>query len=160
MHAEISQCGRYRYLLERDWGPPLLQHETRILVVCMLNSSTADAKKNDATIRWLIGWAKKHDYTALCVVNMAAYRTPSVKEMLAAADPHGPENTSYLARYCQGDVLCAWGANGKKLPKYSQMLDAMTSSGARLLCLTTTKDGSPAHPLRKSHALELIPWSP
>ena len=56
-HAEISKCGKYRYLLERAWGRPLIY--AAILVVCMLNPSIADALIDDATIRWLIGYAKK-----------------------------------------------------------------------------------------------------
>lgn len=155
--AEISKCGRYRYLLERMWGPPLLH--AKILTVCMLNPSTADAEKDDATIRWLIGWAKKHDYDALRVVNLAAFRATSPAVMLAAADPHGRENISYLIAMCDGkQVLCAWGANGPRLPRYREMLRAM--NGAHLRCLATNKDGSPGHPLRKSHSLELAPWRP
>ena len=133
--AEISECGQYRYLLERIWDPPLIRAGAKapMLVVCMLNPSKADAVKDDATILWLVGWAKKHDYIGLRVINLAAYRNKSPKIMLAADDPHGPENTCYLIRHGQGEVLCAWGAVGKKLPKYRQMLEAMTRSGARLM---------------------------
>ncbi len=155
-YAEISECGTYRYLLERCWGPPLLK--SNILIVCMLNPSTADAETDDATIRWLIGWARKHGYDGIRVVNMAAYRATSPRDMLAANDPHGPENTCYLRRYTAGKtVLCAWGANAGRLPRYDDMLTAM--SDAKLCCLATNKDGSPGHPLRRSHQLTLQPWA-
>jgi hypothetical protein len=155
-HAEISRCGRYRYLLERNWGPPLLQAE--ILVVCMLNPSTADAETDDATIRWLCGWAKKRTYTALRVVNLAAYRATSPRDLLAAFDPIGPENKSYLARYTSGKhVLCGWGAHGPKLARYYEMLKPLDLA-RRLHCLGTTKSGEPRHPLRLSHAIDLRPW--
>lgn len=156
-HAEISKCEHYRYLLERAWGQPLVY--AKILIVCMLNPSTADASTDDATIRWLIGWCKKHGYDALRVINLAAYRATNPKAMLAASDPHGPENGCYLIRFGAGkEVLCAWGANGAKLPRYRAMLSAL--GDAKLMCLTTNKDGSPAHPLRKSHSLVLQPWRP
>lgn len=156
--AEISRDGLYRYLLERHWTQlPLIHQDTKILVACMLNPSKADATEDDPTIRWLVGWAKKRDYTGLRVVNLAAYRSTSPERMMEAADPHGVENFSWLAQCCQGDTLCAWGALGKELPRYDEMLKHIHG---RKLCLTTTKDGSPAHPLRKSHSLELKPWSP
>ena len=153
--AEISECGLFRYLLQIMWGRPLLYAE--ILTVCMLNSSTANGDQPDATVNWLIGWATKHGYDAIQIVNMAAFRTKSPKELLAVQDPHGVENSTYLTRYCSGKtVLCGWGNDGIKLPKYEQMLSAMF--GADLRCLTTTKSGAPGHPLRKSHDLFLRPW--
>ncbi len=154
--AEISACGRYRYLLEHQWTTlPLLAGRT--LVVCMLNPSTADAQQDDATIRTLTGWALKHGYTAMRVVNLAAYRATSPKVMLAASDPHGAENTSYLVRYASGrDVLCGWGNGGLRLPRYDLMLHALRM--ARLKCLAETKSGAPGHPLRRSHDLELQNW--
>lgn len=153
--AKISDCGRYRYLLERFWE--IYGQVPNVLTVCMLNPSTADALRDDATIRWLIGYAKKLGYTGLRVVNMAAFRATSPNDMLAAYDPHGPENMKYLARYCNGrEVLCAWGANGPKLPRFGEMLDAMVF--AKLHCLKTTKNGSPVHPLRQSHETLMAPW--
>jgi hypothetical protein len=105
----------------------------------------------------LIGYARKHGYDAIRIVNLAAYRTPLVGEMLAAADPHGPENVTYLIRYCAGkDVVCAWGNHGIRLPRYDDMLRGL--SMARMRCLGTNKNGSPMHPLRRSHSLELRPW--
>lgn len=154
--VEISPCGKYRYILERFWEPWSISR--CVLTVCMLNPSTADGYRDDATIRWLIGWAKKHGYGGLRVVNLAAFRATSPKDMLAASDPHGPENASYLAAICSGKmVLCAWGVNGSRLPKYDAMLRAM--GGVQFRCLTTTGGGAPAHPLRKSHSLELQPWA-
>jgi hypothetical protein len=153
LRAEISDCGRYRYLLEVLWAPLL---RGKILTACMLNPSTASDIRTDATVRWWIGWATKRDYTAIRIVNLAAYRTKSPRKMLAVADPHGPENKTYLVRYgCGRDVVCAWGNGGPKLPRYEEMVEQI--SGQRL-CLGVTKSGQPVHPLRKSHSLELRPW--
>ncbi len=153
--AEISKCGQYRYLLERFWGRPAVH--ANILTVCMLNPSKADALVDDATVRWLIGYAKLNGYDGLRIVNLAAFRATSPAEMLEEVDPHGIENSMYLRRYCSGKtVLCAWGTNGAKLPRFHQMLSHMP--GAKLVCIMTNKDGSPGHPLRKSHKLEMKEW--
>ena len=156
--AEISKCGDYRYLLEHTWTPTPMDR-VKILTACMLNPSDADEEDDDATVRWLTGWCLKRDYDAMRIVNFAAYRTKSPREMLAQPDPHGPENTSYLIQYTAGvDVLCGWGNAGKDLPRYGAMIEALRF--ARLKCLTVTKSGAPGHPLRKSHKLELMDWSP
>ena len=52
-HACFSPCQRYRYSLLRDLGM-----QTPALTVVMLNPSTADAVKDDPTIRRVIGFAK------------------------------------------------------------------------------------------------------
>jgi hypothetical protein len=157
-YAEVSRCRLYRYLLERHWNELVPMKSASVLTVCMLNPSKADGEKDDSTVRWLIGWAKKRDYDALRVVNMAAYRSSSTRVMLAASDPHGPLNGSYLRAYTAGkEVMCAWGALGPRLPRFKDMLNELRY--AHMMCLGTTKNGQPVHPLRKSHALELRPWS-
>jgi hypothetical protein len=124
----------------------------------MLNPSTADAEKDDATTRWLVGWAGKNGYDAIRVVNLAAYRATDPAAMIKAPDPHGPENAAYLTRYTAGKVvLCGWGNRGDALPRYRKMLEAMVM--ADLHCITHTKSGAPAHPSRKSHKLQLIKWA-
>lgn len=155
--AEISACGDYRYLLEHRWTTiPLVS--AKILIVCMLNPSDADAFDDDATVRWLTGWALKRGYDGMQIVNLAAYRNSSPAAMLQARDPHGRENTCYLIRYTAGqDVLCGWGNGGPKLPRYDDMLRALQY--ARLKCLAVTKSGAPGHPLRRSHRLELMDWA-
>ena len=52
--AFISEDGRYRYAL---WRHMLIPQNARRLVFCMLNPSTADALKNDPSIRRLMGFA-------------------------------------------------------------------------------------------------------
>jgi hypothetical protein len=52
-NATISPCGKYRYWLERKWGPGTPQ------VFVMLNPSTADASEDDPTIRRCMGFARR-----------------------------------------------------------------------------------------------------
>jgi len=56
----ISPCGKYRYLLERKWGIGL-----PCVTWIMLNPSTADAEKDDPTIRRCIGFSKAWGYGSL-----------------------------------------------------------------------------------------------
>src|ERR1700733_11688299 len=87
-YADISSCGKYRYLLEREWrgthnpknwewmgfkdgvGEEVGQPKSALFV--MLNPSTADAEKDDATIRRCVGFAKSWNYERLAVVNLYA----------------------------------------------------------------------------------------
>src|SRR5690349_10964150 len=110
--AIISDCGRYRYRLERIIGP-----SGPVLVVVMLHPSTADASVDDATIRWLISFCRRRGYGKLVVVNLFAVRATDPKDMRAAADPVGADNHEHVVRAArlgmkEGDVFCAWGVHG------------------------------------------------
>lgn len=70
--AVVSDCGRYRYRLDRIWDTAL-----PAVTFIMLNPSTADASNDDATIRRLAGtngFARRWGCGALIVVNLYAWR--------------------------------------------------------------------------------------
>ena len=73
--AEISKCGKYRYMLMRIWDLDLPK-------VCFvgLNPSTADAKEDDPTIRQLIEFAKSWNYGGFVIVNLFAMRATNPKD--------------------------------------------------------------------------------
>jgi hypothetical protein len=75
-NAVLSDCGLYRYVLTRQVGP-----QNRIITFIMLNPSTADAVKNDQTIRKCIGFARLWECGRLVVVNLFAFRTTDPAEM-------------------------------------------------------------------------------
>lgn len=142
--AVISPCGLYRYELRRNWdfGKPLL-------VVCMLNPSTADAEKNDMTITTLVQFAKLWGYGGILVVNLCAFRASKPKDMWSAKDPTGPDNHDYLRaalRYASengGRALAAWGAVQNMAANFLREAEIWQ---VELVCLGTTQDGSPKHP--------------
>lgn len=140
--AELSGCGRYRYLLRRQLGMG-----ERICTFVMLNPSTADATLDDPTIRRCIGFAARWDMHWLYVVNLFAWRATSPDAMKAVADPIGPENDAFLQRVIpQSDcVVCAWGKHGSHRGRAKQVIDAFPRRVFHVLALN--KDGSPKHPL-------------
>jgi hypothetical protein len=138
--AQISEDGRYRYLLTRSW-------RTDLPVVCfvMLNPSSADASVDDPTIRRCIDFARRWGYGGLTVVNLYAFRTPSPAELFAAHDPVGCENDDFLATVCAraSAVVAAWGA---KVP-HPERKQAAVGGVENLKCLGTNRNGEPRHPL-------------
>lgn len=144
--AVISECGNYRYVLERRWA------SERALDIIMLNPSTADADVDDPTIRRCISFAKREGFGGIKVMNLFAYRATSPADMLAQASPYGPDNDRYLtemlvaAARAKAPVLAAWGAHGVHgTAKRVQTL--AKHYGAQLVCLGKTNGGHPRHPL-------------
>lgn len=143
--ATISEDGAYRYDLSRTWDPGKL-------TVCwvMLNPSTADALTDDPTIRRVRGFSQRDGWFGkLVVVNVFAYRATSPGELKDVRDATGEHNDSYLRAHIRTSnmVVAAWGASmprrhGGQEPWVARMLP-----GGRTVCLGTTKDGRPRHPL-------------
>lgn len=152
MSAVISECGLYRTELRRVWNRDL-----PLLVVCMLNPSTADHRKNDPTILALIHFAKLWGYGGLLIVNLFAYRSPSPKEMMAYCDPFGGrQNADAIASamaYAQdngGRLLAAWGNGGDFEDRAEWFCNrALQVYRLTLICLGTTKDWKPKHPMAR-----------
>src|SRR5947199_273854 len=85
--AVLSPCGEFRYLRKRQWGPLTVGKKPALLGFLMLNPSTADAAKDDPTIRRCIGFGKQLDYDGIIVANLFAYRSPHPEMLKTAEDP-------------------------------------------------------------------------
>lgn len=152
--ADLSDCLRYRYSLRRWWDDSLPW-----CCWIMLNPSTADAAKDDPTIKRCIKFSQRWGCGGLFVVNLFAWRATDPRQLLSAADPVGPKNDWSIktwAEQCQGPLVAAWGAGGRLCATgndgvYDRRDRAVTRllSGVRLQCLGTTKDGYPKHPLAR-----------
>jgi hypothetical protein len=143
--AVFDSSDTYRYSLWRTWDSAL----PRVAFV-MLNPSTADQRVDDPTIRRCMGFARQWGYGSLSVVNLFAYRTPSPAALARAADPVGPDNDRYLrAAYRRArDLVLAWGTHGSLHGRDQEVLDLLGRGRRKpLLCLGTTRDGHPRHPL-------------
>lgn len=157
MSAVISDCGRYRYRLEREGVG-----EGATLVV-MVNPSTADASADDATIRKLRGFGERNKWGRLMVGNLYAFRATDVRHLASTEDPVGPDNDAHLqSMLSEADrIVCAWGPI-KKQPRAYQGLRwrKLVSLASRpLYCIgETAQCGHPKHPLMLSYALPIVRW--
>jgi hypothetical protein len=155
--AIISDCGRYRYRLERD-GPG----DGRTVVI-MVNPSTADAEHDDATIRKLRGFGARNGWGRIIVGNLFAYRATDVRELATADDPIGPRNDDHLRAMmmrCER-LIFAWGRNAK-LPRRlrDRWRTVLQRTPAHLAphCLGIGEDGHPYHPLMLNYDRPVIRW--
>ena len=150
MSATFSDCGRYRYTLERHWD----EGQPAVLFV-MLNPSTADAEKDDPTIRRCIRFAKDWGYGSLLVGNLFAWRATDPKALIGVEDPVGPGNDAALVgmRDRARGVVCAWGANKAAHGTRADTVKAMLGQS---WALGLTRGGMPRHPLYVPAATNLV----
>lgn len=159
--ATLSPCGLYRYTLRRTWDDQLDP-----LIFVMLNPSTADASKDDPTIRRCVGYAKREGCGGILVLNLMAYRATHPNDLLKLADvdPVGPMSHLMLATHLESAdrVVVAWGAHrSANLPGAARSIELIKGVCAgRMVCLGTSKSGAPYHPLMQPAAAPLIPWPP
>lgn len=161
--ADISEDGRYRYTLLRRWSAT----NTSIVTFLMLNPSTADADKDDPTIRRCTGFAKDWGYGGLHVINLYAYRTAYPVALWMAKkdriDIVGPKNNLKIVQHAkmaheQGwPLVAAWGASAKD-PERIQTVLGLPYVARTLQCLGVSKTGQPRHPLMLAKTTALEPW--
>lgn len=139
MAADFSECGRYRYSLERKWadGPQVL--------FVMFNPSTASHTEDDPTIGRCISFAKTWGFGSLKVGNLFAFKTPYPVELFREDNPVGEENDRLLADLSKSADLtvAAWGNNGKFMGRGNAVLAGLKNPHF----LKMTKKGEPWHPL-------------
>lgn len=157
--AVISPCGLYRYRLERHG----LSGAGAVAWI-MVNPSTADAARDDATIRKVVGFTERLGGGWAIVGNKFAYRATDVRELRPAPDPRGPENDAHLERIMQEAplVIAAWGPLAK-LPahlrrRWRTVCAIADRAGAKLMCFGTAQDGQPRHPLMLAYDTPLVEW--
>jgi len=152
--AKISDCGCYRYRLDRGW-------DARLPRVCfvMLNPSTADGTDDDATLRKITAYAKAWGYGSLVVVNLFAWRSREPKALRQRGiDPvGGPVADLHLrAALTESDaVVCGWGGSvpPSSEARISDVLAMIIRAGHEPMALAVTKSGAPGHPLYLPGAL-------
>ena len=158
--AIISECGRYRYRLERD-GPG----EGRTVVI-MVNPSTADATQDDATIRKLKGFGARNRWGRIIVGNLFAYRATDVRELATADDPVGPLNDDELRRMMMRSdrLIFAWGPVNKVPKRLRERWRTVLQRTPHWLvphCIgEPAMCGHPKHPLMLPYDSPIVPWSP
>jgi len=143
--ASFDRTRSYRYSLRREWNPALPS-----ITFVMLNPSTADAKRDDPTIRRCMAFARSWGYGGLEVVNLFAWRASTPAALRTAPDPVGPRNDRVLRAVARSasDVLLAWGNHGSLRGRGETVCEMLVRARtAPLLCLGMTAAGQPRHPL-------------
>ena len=151
--ALFDDSGRYRYRLGRRWadGGPAI-------AFVMLNPSTADAERDDPTIRRCAGFARAWGFAGMEVVNLFALRATDPARLRRARDPVGPGNDRHIAAAAGGAdvVLLAWGNCGALRGRDRQVVALL--AGLRPACLGVTQSGQPRHPLYLPRATRRRPF--
>jgi len=159
MSAVISDCGLYRYRLERQvaqTGP--------VYAFFGINPSTADANLDDATVRKWRGFVSRWGGSRFIVGNVFAYRATDVKALAKVELPVGPGNLAHLdAIAAEADILVPCWGNSGKLPKelrpdLKDLLDSLYRFGKPVKAFGATKSGDPLHPLMLGYDTPLIDW--
>lgn len=140
--AVVSDCGTYRYRLDRQWA------EGPKVAFVMLNPSTADAEFDDPTIRRCKSFARDWGFGGIIVGNLFALRSTNPDALREHADPVGPENDTHLIEIaCEAQrIVCAWGVHGVLMDR-STTVRALLLDYAHLSVLRLTAAGLPGHPL-------------
>jgi hypothetical protein len=142
--AVFDASGRYRYTLTRRWAPG---GETVAFV--LLNPSTADAERDDPTVRRCIGFARDWGYAALEVVNLFAWRATRPSELRRAPAPVGVQNDAHLLQAARraARIVLAWGVHGAWAGREEAVRALLEPVAGRLECLGITRGGHPRHVL-------------
>lgn len=160
--AILSEDGKFRFELTRQW----LENGPLVLFI-MLNPSTADHEKDDATIRKCRVLAKNWGFAGMKVCNLFPFRATDPKELLTAEDPTGGLTAgmnNYLNqviidqnnRDCAKTIF-AWGNTPvvkklfRKFPEYRPLPWLMQN----IHYLNMSKDGAPMHPLYQRSDTEM-----
>ena len=161
--AVLSECGLYRYRLDRNVCEPY--EGSKVFAFFGVNPSTADATLDDATVRKWRGFTLRNGGHKFIVGNVFSYRATDVRE-LGKVDIHiGPDHFNHIDQImAEADVLVpCWGDSGK-VPKHLRgmmglLLLGLRDSGKPVMLFGLTKSGDPKHPLMLGYNTPLTPWS-
>lgn len=149
--AILSPDLRYRYVLSRSW----CRDSKRVLFVG-LNPSTADATKDDPTIRRCIRFAADWGYGGFDIVNLFAWRSSDPTVLTSCVDPIGPDNDAWIEELSVSAsmTIVAWGFRGQLMDRAEAVMNKIRNP----YCLGRTKQGHPRHPLYVKACTKPSPW--
>lgn len=156
MTAVFSPCGLYRYRLDRDLPPALLNPAGRVLF-CGLNPSKAGRvvtgrEVTDPTATRMAGFTEAWGYARFTIGNAFARIATDPRELvgLSEMDAVGPDNDTHLAGAAAGAdlIVACWGASyPPQLAGRIPVVLALLAADGPLHHLGVTKNGDPRHPL-------------
>ncbi len=166
--ANISDCGRYRFKLNRSWVDIFDARRSALWV--MLNPSTADANVDDPTMRRVINFSSRDDFTSLTVINLCPYITANPANLKRRTHeelfPMGyfDEIRVKLGEY--DTMICGWGSGAVSMLSRESLISSMSMiraialgfDKADVMCLGLSKQGHPRHPLYLKKNSNLVPF--
>jgi hypothetical protein len=161
MSAIISECGLYRYRLDRDCGLPF--EGSKVFAYFGINPSTADATLDDATVRKWRGFTTRNGGHRFIVGNVFSFRATDVRVLRKTLVTMGPEHRKHLeAIIREADVLVpCWGSSDKLDYGHrlymKDLMHTLLDSGKPVLHFGITKSGDPKHPLMLGYDTQLTP---
>jgi hypothetical protein len=123
----------------------------------MLNPSTADHERNDATIERCERRARTLGFGSLVVWNLFALRSTNPRVLKKEADPVGSENDFFIqailieVKEQKGKVIVGWGSHGEFLERPQTVQGIAECLRIEFMCLGVTRSGQPKHPLYVSY---------
>ena len=177
--AAFSRCGRYRWWLGRRW-----RDDAPTLLFLGLNPSGADGKRDDPTLRRLIGFADGWGYGAIEVLNLFAWISTDPAGLRLAAEPVGHRNDAWIRRRVQRllqqetasrgqppdrrgapggaslPLWLGWGNGGSWQGRDQEVLRLLAALPLQLHWLGPTAAGQPRHPLYVAGGRPLLPCAP
>jgi hypothetical protein len=159
---------KYRYLLSRD----LAESSSKVLVVSMLNPSTADETNDDPTVLSVCRLARNAGFAKVKVLNLFAIRATNPKDMWLHSSPTGENNWKTWTETLQNlnpkedAVVLAWGRAPtvyqhrlKFIQNVQNASQCLKKWDETLMTWINNKDGSPRHPLYISSNTKLRPYN-
>lgn len=165
MSALLSADGLHRLRLDRD-----VQESGPVFAYFGINPSTADAAKDDPTVKKLRGFTRVNGGSRFIVANVFSYRSAKVQVLknVDVQDCNTWESLQHLfAIIREADVLVPmWGDVAKVSARHRGTVLALlilleqmaTLYGKPLLHFGTTDGGSPRHPLFLPYSTPLTLW--
>ena len=156
MSAIISECGKYRYRLERE-----IAASGPVYAFFGVNPSTADASVDDATVRKWKGFVSRWGGSRFIVGNVFAFRATDVRELASASDPFGPVNSEHIRKISEdADILVpCWGSRGK-LPRHlrhhlEDTMKTLRDFEKPVMTFGLSQSDDPLHPLMLGYSTVL-----
>jgi len=138
---------RFRYALWRRWN--YTPKNLDALLFIGLNPSTANATRDDPTIRRLVNFAKSWGFGGLFVGNLFSIVSadPAVLLTDTSKELYGGPNDAAIKRMRElcTLVVVGWGEFGKRVGyRPAAIMDLV---GEPVYCIKVNRSGEPSHPL-------------
>jgi hypothetical protein len=148
--AKFNEDKTHRIFLWRIWDT-----ELPFVLFIGLNPSTADATKDDATIRRCKRFASDNGFGGMYMMNLFSIVSSDPKILLhgnTLVDGYDDELKN-VASKCKAVVFC-WGGFPEAVAREAEVIPMFPDA----LCFGHNADGTPKHPLYLKGDTKLIPF--